>query len=276
MEYPTLLVALILGIVEGLTEFLPVSSTGHLIVAGSLLGYTGEHAKVFEIVIQAGAILAVCWEFRARLIAVAAGLVRDPRANRFVANLAIAFVPAAALGLLFGKLIKAWLFAPVPVAIAFVLGAFVILWAERRQRARPGTVRIDDLDAIRWSDALKIGCAQAFALIPGTSRSGATIIGGMLFGLSRKAATEFSFFLAIPTLFAACIYESFRNRHLLAMAELPAFGVGFAASFVAAFLCVRWLLRYVSRHDFTPFAWYRIAFGAVILITAYTGIVKWD
>ncbi len=276
MERPTILVSLVLGIVEGLTEFLPVSSTGHLIVAGALLGYTGDHAKVFEIVIQAGAILAVCWEFRMRLLAVAGGIFRDPRANRFVANLAIAFVPAAVLGLLFGTLIKTWLFAPVPVAIAFVAGAFVILWAERRQRTRPESVRIDDVDEVRWRDALKIGCAQAFALIPGTSRSGATIIGGMLFGLSRKAATEFSFFLAIPTLFAACIYDTLQNRHLLATSDLPAFGVGFAAAFVSAFLCVRWLLRYVSRHDFTPFAWYRIAFGAIILVTAYTGIVTWN
>ncbi len=272
---PSLLVALLLGIVEGLTEFLPISSTGHLIVAGSLLGYTGEQAKVFEIVIQAGAILAVCWEFRARLASVASGLFRDPRANRFVANLVVAFVPAAVLGLSFGKLIKASLFAPVPVAVAFVVCAFVILWAERRQRARPDAVRIDDVDAMRWPDALKVGCAQAFALIPGTSRSGATIIGGMLFGLSRRAATEFSFFLAIPTLFAACAYETVKNRELLASADLAAFGVGFAAAFVSAFLCVRWLLRYVSHHDFTPFAWYRIGFGAVILATGWTGAVRW-
>ena len=273
---PSLFVALLLGIVEGLTEFLPISSTGHLIDAGSLLGYTGEQAKVFEIVIQAGAILAVCWEFRARLLAVARGLFRDPRANRFVVNLAVAFAPAAVLGLTFGRMIKSSLFAPVPVAIAFVIGAFVILWAERRQRARPETVRIDDVDAMRWTDALKIGCAQALALVPGTSRSGATIIGGMLFGLSRKAATEFSFFLAIPTLFAACAYETVKNRHLLAATDLPAFGVGFAAAFVSAFLCVRWLLRYVSHHDFTPFAWYRIVFGALILATAWGGLVKWD
>jgi len=273
---PSLFVALLLGIVEGLTEFLPISSTGHLIVAGSLLGYTGEQAKVFEIVIQAGAILAVCWEFRARLIAVVGGLFRDPRANRFAINLIVAFMPAAVLGLLLGKYIKAVLFSPVPVAVAFVAGAFVILWAERRQRAHPDTVRIDDVDAMRWPDALKVGFAQAFALIPGTSRSGATIIGGMLFGLSRRAATEFSFFLAIPTLFAACAYEAIKNRHLLAAADLPAFGVGFAAAFVSAFLCVRWLIRFVSHHDFTPFAWYRIAFGAVILVTAYTGLVSWD
>jgi undecaprenyl-diphosphatase len=276
VEHPTLLVALILGIVEGLTEFLPISSTGHLIVTGSLLGYTGEQAKVFEIVIQAGAILAVCWEFRARLLRVARGVLRDPGANRFIINLLIAFMPAAILGLLFGKLIKASLFAPVPVAIAFVAGALVILWAERRQRLRPHTIRIDDVDDMTWRDALKIGCAQAFALIPGTSRSGATIIGGMLFGLSRRAATEFSFFLAIPTLLAACVYEAVKNRHLLSMTDAPAFGVGFVAAFVSAFLCVRWLLRYVSQHDFTPFAWYRIAFGIVILLTASTGVVQWN
>jgi undecaprenyl-diphosphatase len=276
LDHPSLLVALLLGLVEGLTEFLPISSTGHLIVAGSLLRYTGEQAKVFEIVIQAGAILAVCWEFRARLFAVARGLGRDERANRFVLNLFVAFLPAAVLGLAFNKAIKAALFAPVPVACAFVAGAFVILWAERRQRARPETVRIDEVDAMHWTDALKVGCAQALALVPGTSRSGATIIGGMLFGMSRKAATEFSFFLAIPTLFAACGYEAVKNRHLLAATDLAAFGVGFAAAFVSAFLCVRWLLRYVSHHDFTPFVWYRIAFGAAILATAWTGVVKWD
>ena len=275
MDHPSLLVALILGIVEGLTEFLPVSSTGHLIVAGSLLDYTGDQAKVFEIVIQAGAILAVCWEFRAKLLAVLTGLGRDPAARRFVVNLAIAFLPAAILGLTFSKMIKASLFAPVPVALAFVIGALIILWAERRQRTLPATVRIDDVDAMHWTDALKVGFAQALALIPGTSRSGATIIGGMLFGLSRKAATEFSFYLAIPTLFAACGYEMVKNRHLLASADLPAFGVGFAAAFVSAFLCVRWLLRYIAHHDFVPFAWYRIAFGAVILVTAYAGLVRW-
>ena len=276
MEAPSLFVAVALGIVEGLTEFLPISSTGHLIVAGSLLGYTGEQAKVFEIVIQAGAILAVCWEFRARLARVIVGLGRDANANRFAINVIVAFLPAAILGLAFSRIIKASLFAPIPVAIAFVVGAFVILWAERRQRMRPQTVRIDDVDAMRWTDALKVGCAQALALIPGTSRSGATIIGGMLFGLSRRAATEFSFFLAIPTLLAACAYEAVKNRHLLHASALPAFGVGFVAAFVSAFVCVRWLIRYVSRHDFTPFAWYRIAFGAVILVTAYMGIVSWQ
>ncbi len=276
MDQPSLFVAVVLGIVEGLTEFLPVSSTGHLIVAGSLLNYTGDRAKVFEIVIQAGAILAVCWEFRAKLLRVLRGLLSDPAAQRFAVNLAIAFLPAAILGLLFGKLIKSVLFAPVPVALAFIVGAFIILWAERRQKNQPGDIRIDDVDAMRWTDALKVGCAQALALIPGTSRSGATIIGGMLFGLSRRAATEFSFFLAIPTLFAACAYEFVKNRHLLTATDLPAFGIGFAAAFVSAFLCVRWLLRYVSHNDFVPFAWYRIAFGAVIVVTAYAGLVNWQ
>ena len=276
MESPALITALVLGIVEGLTEFLPVSSTGHLIVAGSLLGYTGEQAKTFEIVIQAGAILAVCWEYRARLGHVLRGLFTDATAQRFVANLFVAFLPAAVLGLAFGRAIKAHLFAPVPVALAFVAGAFVILWAERRQRARPETVRVTSVDAMRWTDALLIGCAQAFALVPGTSRSGATIIGGMLFGLSRVAATEFSFFLAIPTLFAATGYSLWKDATLLSPQALPAFGVGFAAAFVSAFACVRWLIRYVSHHDFIPFVWYRIAFGAVILATAYAGVVRWD
>ncbi len=275
MTEPNLLIAAILGVVEGLTEFLPVSSTGHLIVAGSLLGYTGERAKFFEIVIQAGAILAVCWEFRARLIAVAAGVFSDRAAQRFVLNLFIAFLPAAVLGLAFSKAIKASLFAPVPVATAFIVGAFVILWAERRQRRNPALIRIESIDDMRWTDALKVGCAQALALIPGTSRSGATIIGGMLFGLSRKAATEFSFFLAIPTLFAATGYELVKNRATLGGSDWSMIGVGFVVSFVSAFLVVRWLLRYVAHHDFVPFAWYRIAFGIVILATAYWGLVDW-
>ena len=276
MIFPDLLTAAILGVVEGLTEFLPVSSTGHLIVAGSLLGYTGDKAKLFEIVIQAGAILAVCWEYRVKLFAVAAGLFSERAAQRFVLNLFVAFLPAAVLGLAFSKAIKANLFAPVPVAAAFILGAFVILWAERRQRRRPSTIRIDSVDDMRWTDALKIGCAQAFALIPGKSRSGATIIGGMLFGLSRTAATEFSFFLAIPTLLAATAYELVKNRALLAGGDLSMIGVGFIVAFVSAFFVVRWLLRYVAHHDFVPFAWYRIAFGVAILATSYFGLVHWD
>jgi len=271
-----LLVAAILGLVEGLTEFLPVSSTGHLIVAGSLLNFTGERAKLFEIVIQAGAIVAVCWEYRARLFAVARGLPRERAAQRFVLNLLIAFLPAALLGLAFAGAIKARLFAPVPVAAAFIAGALVILWAERRQRARPDSVRIRSVDELSWTDALKVGCAQAFALIPGTSRSGATIIGGMLFGLSRQAATEFSFFLAIPTLFAATGYDLVKNRDLLSTGDLSMIAVGFAVAFVSAFFTIRALLRYVAHHDFVPFAWYRIAFGLLILGTAYAGLVRWD
>ena len=273
MPESSLWTAAILGIVEGLTEFLPVSSTGHLIVAGSLLDYTGDKAKLFEIVIQAGAILAVCWEYRQKLFIVLRGLTRERAAQRFVLNLLVAFLPAAVLGLAFSKAIKSTLFAPLPVATA---GAFVILWAEARQRRRPGVVRINAVDDMRWPDALKVGFAQALALIPGTSRSGATIIGGMLFGLSRKAATEFSFFLAIPTLFAATGYEFLKNRHLLASGDLSMVGVGFVTAFVSAFLVVRGLLRYIAHHDFVPFAWYRVVFGIGILLTAYSGIVRWE
>ncbi|HEY1458915.1 MAG TPA: undecaprenyl-diphosphate phosphatase [Casimicrobiaceae bacterium] len=276
MSDPNLITAALLGIVEGLTEFLPVSSTGHLIVAGSLLGYTGERAKLFEIVIQAGAILAVCWEFRARLWKVIRGLPNDASAQRFAINLLVAFMPAALLGLAFGSAIKAHLFAPLPVAAAFIVGAFVILWAERRVKRNPAVVSIQSVDAMRWTDALKVGLAQSLALLPGTSRSGATIIGGMLFGLSRQAATEFSFFLAIPTLFAATGYELLKNRALLAGSDVTMIVVGFITAFVSAFLVVRWLLRYVAHHDFVPFAWYRIAFGAIIIATSYFGLVRWD
>lgn len=276
MEPLTPVTAILLGIVEGLTEFLPVSSTGHLIVAGSLLGYVGPQAQVFEIAIQSGAMLAVVWEYRRRFFHAIAGAVHDEAARRFLVNLAIAFVPAALLGLLLGSHIKAALFHPVPVAIAFVVGAFVILWAERRQRTRPATVRVTEVDDMRWLDALKVGLAQAFALIPGTSRSGATIIGGMLFGLSRKAATEFSFFLAVPTLVAAGAWSLWKDRALVSGTDLPMFAVGFAVSFVSALVCIRWLIRYVSRNDFVPFAWYRIAFGVVVLATAWTGLVRWE
>ncbi len=271
MDFTPLLHALLLGIVEGLTEFLPVSSTGHLILAGDLLDFNDERGKLFEIVIQTGAILAVCWEYRARLGAVLRGLPSDRGAQRFAANLAIAFLPLAILGLLFHKAIKAHLFQPVPVALAFIAGAFVILWAERREHV----IRIETVDEIGWRDALKLGFAQAFALIPGTSRSGATIIGGLLFGLSRKAATEFSFFLAIPTLFAAGAYQLWKERHLLNGDDLGMWAVGFVSAFASAFLCVRWLLRYISSHDFSLFAWYRIAFGLVVLGTAWTGAVNW-
>ena len=265
--------ALILGIVEGLTEFLPISSTGHLIMAGDLLNFNDERGKVFEIVIQFAAILAVCWEYRARLGAVVSGLVqKQEAAQRFVTNLFVAFLPAAILGLMFATRIKDYLFAPIPVALAFIIGGLVILWAEKRQHI----VRIESVDDMRWHDALKIGLAQSLALIPGTSRSGATIIGGLLFGLSRKAATEFSFFLAIPTLTAATFYEVVKYRSLFHAHDWWLFAVGSAASFVSAFLCVRWLLRYISRHDFSAFAWYRIVFGLVVLGTAYSGMVNWS
>jgi undecaprenyl-diphosphatase len=264
--------ALILGIVEGLTEFLPISSTGHLILAGDLLGFNDERGKIFEIVIQTGAMLAIVWEYRARFGHVIARLGTDPVARRFVANIAVAFVPAAVLGLLFASRIKAALFKPVPVAIAFIVGAFVILWAERREHR----VTVQSVDDMRWTDALKVGFAQAFALIPGTSRSGATIIGGLLFGLSRRAATEFSFFLAVPTLIAAGGYDFLKHRALFHVQDLGMFGVGMVAAFVSAFLCVRWLLRYIATHDFSMFAWYRIAFGAIVLLTAYSGLVQWS
>jgi undecaprenyl-diphosphatase len=275
MDIVLALKAIIMGLVEGFTEFLPISSTGHLILAGSLLDFTTEKAKVFDIAIQAGAILAVMWEFRARIAAVLSGITTDPRQQKFMVNLIVAFLPAAALGFLFAKAIKAHLFTPVPVALAFIIGALVILWAERRHKVLPGSHRIATVDDMTMLDALKVGCAQCFALIPGTSRSGATIIGGMLFGLSRKAATEFSFFLAIPTLMAATVYSVYKARHELSMADLPLFGIGGLAAFISAFLCVRWLLRFISSHDFTGFAWYRIVFGIVVLVTAHFGWVVW-
>lgn len=275
MDTVLLIKVIIMGIVEGLTEFLPISSTGHLILAGSLLNFTGEKVKVFEIVIQAGAMLAVCWEYRRRIIDVIRNFSSDVAARRYVANLLVAFLPAVILGLMFGKFIKAHLFAPVPVALAFIIGAFVILIVERRNRLNEYSLRIHSVDEMTMLDAFKVGCAQCFALIPGTSRSGASIIGGMAFGLSRQAATEFSFFLAIPTLFGATIYSLYKERALLSVADLPMFGVGALAAFISAFFCVRWLLRYISSHDFMIFVWYRIVFGVLILISAATGWVVW-
>ena len=270
--------ALILGIVEGLTEFLPVSSTGHLIVAGSLLNFTDEHAKTFDVVIQLGAILAVCWEFRRRIASVVTGLPSRPEARRFTLNVIIATIPAIVLGLLLEKSIKAALFSPVPVAFALVVGGVVILWAEARQRGQGGegkAARVHDVDDMTPMDALKVGLAQCFALIPGTSRSGSTIIGGMLFGLDRRVATEFSFFLAIPIMFGATAYELYKDWHLLSVDALGIFALGFVAAFVSAFLCVRWLLRYIAVHDFTAFAWYRIGFGLLILLVGYSGALSW-
>lgn len=273
MDMVLALKALILGLVEGLTEFLPISSTGHLILAGDLLNFNDERGKAFEIIIQAGAILAVCWEYRTKLISVTRGLGQAD-ANRFVFNLFVAFLPAAVLGLLFAHKIKEYLFQPVPVAMAFIIGGVMILWAEKRQHV----IRVDSVEAMSWQDALKVGFAQTLALIPGTSRSGATIIGGLLFGLSRRTATEFSFFLAIPTLLAATAYEVYKHRDLLLHSEgdFLLFVIGFVTSFVSAMFAIRALLRYISRHDFTVFAWYRIVFGILVLVTAYTGMVDWS
>jgi undecaprenyl-diphosphatase len=265
--------AAVMGIVEGLTEFLPISSTGHLILAGSLLGFHDEKAKVFDIAIQTGAILAVIIVYWAKIRDTLVALPTQRHARRFALNVVIGFLPAVVLGLLFGKAIQAHLFTPEVVASAFILGAFVIIWAERRPHE---SVRVHDVDAMTWKDALKVGLVQCFAMIPGTSRSGATIIGGMLLGLSRKAATDFSFFLAIPTLVGAGAYSLYKQRALLSWADLPMFTVGLVFSFLSAWLCVRWLLRYIATHSFTPFAWYRIAFGIVVLVTAMTGWVDWS
>ncbi len=272
MDTLLLIKAAILGVVEGLTEFLPISSTGHLIMAGDLLNFNDEKGKVFEIVIQFAAILAVCWEYRAKIMTVVSSLPSNRTSQRFATNLIIAFLPAAILGVLFASKIKQYLFAPVPVALAFIIGGVIILWAEKRQHR----VLFQTVDDMTWQEALKVGCAQTLALIPGTSRSGATIIGGLFFGLSRMAATEFSFFLAIPTLFGATVYEVVKYRHLFHSGDLAMFVVGSVFSFISAFLCVRWLLRYISRHDFTAFAWYRIAFGLIVIATHYSGLVNWS
>ena len=276
---PILLVkAVIMGVVEGLTEFLPVSSTGHLILAGSLIGFTDEtikSAKLFDIVIQAGAIVAVIIVYWQRLRETLAGLRgNDPRQRRFVMNVLIGFLPAAVLGVLFSKAIKAHLFTPAVVATTFILGGIIILWAEKRAAA-DATVRIGNVDDMSPMDALKVGLAQSLALVPGTSRSGATIIGGMLFGLSRKAATDFSFFLAIPTLIGASVYSLWKARDTLSAADAPLLIVGTVVSFLVAWVVVRWLLRFIATHSFVPFAWYRIAFGIVILVTWWQGWVLW-
>jgi undecaprenyl-diphosphatase len=272
---PLLLKAAILGTVEGLTEFLPISSTGHLILTASLLGFTGEKAKLFEVAIQTGAMLSVIWYFRVRIARVVMGLFNSEPARRFAINVVIAFLPAAVLGVVFGSMIKRVLFKPIPVALAFIVGALVILWVERREARLQQPARVDNVDDLSRLDALKLGLAQAFALIPGTSRSGATIIGGMLFGLSRKAATEFSFFLAIPTLVGAGVYDTYKYRDLISWADAPLFGVGIATAFVSALVCVHWLIWFVSTHNFVPFAWYRIGFGILVLVTAALNVLDW-
>ena len=272
--------AALMGIVEGLTEFLPISSTGHLILAGALLGFDDEKAKVFDIAIQTGAIFAVVLVYWQKLKSTVLGLPTQPQARALVRNVIIAFLPAVVLGLLFGKAIKAHLFTPEVVASTFILGGFIILWAERRQAAaddvQTGTFsRVQTVDDLSALDALKVGLVQCLAMVPGTSRSGATIIGGMLLGLSRQAATDFSFFLAIPTLIGAGAYSLYKERALLSVADAPMFVVGLVFSFISAWMCVRWLLRFVSTHSFVGFAYYRIAFGIVVLATAFSGAVTW-
>ena len=270
-DFTLLIHALILGIVEGLTEFLPVSSTGHLILVGQLLGFNDDKGKVFEIAIQFAAILAVVWEYRSRLAQTLFSVRTEAKSKRLVLNLIVAFLPAAILGFLFLKQIKAYLFNPMVVASAFIIGGFLILWAERRQHV----IHAESIDDMTWRDALKIGFAQALAMIPGTSRSGATIIGGLFFGLSRRAATEFSFFLAIPTMFAATLYDVYKHRDLFSIDDMALFVVGGTVSFISAFFAVRGLIRFISRHDFTVFAWYRIIFGVMVLVSAQLGWVNW-
>jgi undecaprenyl-diphosphatase len=275
--------AAVMGVVEGLTEFLPISSTGHLILAASLLDFTGETAKVFEIAIQTGAILSVVWQYRERLSRTVAGFTRDAVAQRFALNVLIAFMPAVVFGLSLERVIHQYLFHPVPVAIALLVGGLIILWVERRHHRLYGALdlvgkrhaRVETVDDMTHADALKVGLLQCLALIPGTSRSGATIIGALVLGFSRKAATEFSFYLGIPTLMGAGAYSVWKQRELLRWDDLPLFAVGTVVSFFAALLCIRWLIRYVSTHDFVPFAWYRIVFGGVVLLTAWQGWVQW-
>ncbi len=272
MDIVLLAKAAVMGIVEGLTEFLPISSTGHLILAGALLGFHDEKAKVFDIAIQTGAILAVIIVYWQKIRHTLVALPTQREARLFALNVLIAFFPAVVLGLLFGEAIQNHLFTPAVVATTFILGGFVILWAEKRPLQ---AVAVHDVDDMNWKYALKVGLVQCAAMIPGTSRSGATIIGAMLLGLSRKAATDFSFFLAIPTLVGAGAYSLFKQRALLSLSDLPVFLVGLVFSFISAWLCVRWLLRYISTHSFTPFAWYRIAFGVVVLLTSQAGWVQW-
>ena len=275
VDIALLLKAALMGIVEGLTEFLPISSTGHLILAGSLLGFDDDKAKVFDIAIQTGAIFAVILVYWQKIRDTVIALPSQTQARQFALNVLIAFVPAVLLGLLFGKAIKAHLFTPVVVASTFIIGGFIILWAERRQQRNPAVARIHEVEDMTAWDALKVGLAQCLAMIPGTSRSGATIIGGMLLGLSRKAATDFSFYLAIPTLIGAGAYSLYKERALLSLADLPMFGVGLLFSFLSAWLCVRWLLRFISTHSFVSFAYYRIVFGVVVLATTWSGAVTW-
>jgi len=274
MDFALLIKAAIMGVVEGLTEFLPISSTGHLILTAALLNWHGEKVKLFEVVIQTGAIMAIVSLYAERLWGTLVGLPREAQAQRFTANVLIGFFPAALMGVLFIDVIKGVLFQPVVVALSFIVGGLVILLAEHLQK-RGSKVHVRDVDSVRWTDALKVGLVQCTALVPGVSRSGATIIGAMLLGFNRKAATEFSFFLAIPMLFGAAVYDLYKNHHLLSAADIPLFTVGLVVSWLAAWVCVRWLLRFVGNHTFVPFAWYRIVFGLLVLLTASMGWIDW-
>ncbi|HUE92641.1 undecaprenyl-diphosphate phosphatase [Pseudomonas sp.] len=264
--------ALILGIVEGVTEFLPISSTGHQIIVADLIGFGGERAMAFNIIIQLGAILAVVWEYRRKILDIVVGLPKEPLAQRFTTNLLIAFLPAVALGVLFADLIHHYLFNPITVALALVVGGVIMLWAERRTHL----VHAESVGEMTWKDALKIGFAQCLAMIPGTSRSGATIIGGLLFGLSRKAATEFSFFLAMPTMVGAAAYSGYKYRDLFQISDLPVFAIGFVTSFIFAMIAVRALLSFIGKHSYAAFAWYRIGFGLLILATWQLQWIDWS
>lgn len=271
MDLWTAVQALILGIVEGLTEFLPISSTGHQIIVADLIGFGGERAAAFNIIIQLGAILAVVWEFRAKILEIVTGLPTQRNAQRFTVNLLIAFLPAVILGVILADKIHEYLFNPITVALALVIGGFIMLWAEKREHV----VRVDHVDDMHWTDALKIGCAQCLAMIPGTSRSGSTIIGGLLFGLSRKAATEFSFFLAMPTMVGAAVYSGYKYKDAFQSADLPVIAIGFVTSFVFAMIAVRSLLKFIANHSYAVFAWYRIVFGLIILATWKFNWVDW-
>ena len=272
MDLWTALQAVILGVVEGLTEFLPISSTGHQIVVADLLGFGGERAMAFNIIIQLGAILAVMWEYRRKILITVFNVPRQPGAQRFTVNLLIAFLPAVVIGVAFADLIHEYLFNAITVAAALIIGGLVMLWAERRQHE----VTVEEVDDMTWKEALKIGFAQCLAMIPGTSRSASTIIGGLLFGLSRRAATEFSFFLAMPTMVGAAVYSGYKYRELFQPGDLPVFALGFVVSFIFAMIAVRALLKFIANHSYAVFAWYRIGFGLLILATWQFHLIDWS